>query len=79
MTKENIQHQDKLGRDINVGDVVAVADHNNLMIATVTKLNPKMVKVARIPSRSNWEQNKYPSDMVVVPGADVTMYLLKSS
>lgn len=78
MTTE-IQHKDKLGRDIAVGDVVAVADHNSLMIAQVTKLNPKMVKVSRIPSRSKWEQNKYPTDMIVVPGADVTMYLLTAS
>lgn len=75
MTTE-IQHKDKLGRDIAVGDVVAVADHNSLMIAQVTKLNPKMVKVCKVPSKTGHEQNKYPSDMVVVPGADVTMYLL---
>jgi len=74
-----IQHFDLLGREINVGDVVAVSTHNSLMIASVTKLNPKMVKVMRIPNKRSSELNKYPSDMVVVPGADVTMYLLKNS
>lgn len=74
-------HLDRLDRRINVGDCVAVAHQNSLMIASVIKLNAKMVKIRKLRvTASKWntgEYNKYPSDMVVVSGPEVTMYLLK--
>ena len=79
--KPPITHQDKLGREIEVGSCVAVAHHNTLAVATVVKLTPKMVriKIANIATNS-WYQghhNKYGDQMVVIEGPSVTMYLLK--
>jgi len=73
-------HNDKLGRQINVDDVVVAPYHNSLMIAKVIKLTPKMVKVKKLVSKQSWhcgEYNKYPEDLAIVDGPEVTAYLLK--
>jgi len=75
MSKE-IEHKDRVGRDLKIGDCVAYPAYNSLGIGTVTKFNPKMLKVKSVGSRS--ESNKYPSDVVLLEGSDVTMYLLKN-
>lgn len=73
---EETEHKDILGRVISVGDVVAMADHNNLSIAIVDKLNPKMIKVKRV--NSTWKQNKYPQDLIIISGSEATAYLLRN-
>jgi hypothetical protein len=73
-------HIDKLGRQINLGDCVVVPYHNSLMVAKVIKLTPKMVRVKKLSNKQTWhcgEYNKYPEDLAIVDGADVTAYLLK--
>jgi hypothetical protein len=81
MTKVVPVHQDKLGRDICLGDCVAVAHHNGMEVAKVVKINPKMVKVEILNVvKRTWysgEHNKYGNQMVVIDSQDVTMYLLK--
>lgn len=76
--KDTPEHRDALNRVIEVGDVVAVAHHNRLMISTVTKLNNKMIKIKEI-KEVKWrtsEYNVYSSQSVKVEGPEVTMYLL---
>jgi hypothetical protein len=74
-------HMDKLGRAINLGDVVVAPQSNSLIIAKVIKINPKMIKIKKLNSPNtgyyNGEYNKYPTDLVIVNGPDVTAYLLK--
>jgi hypothetical protein len=75
-----IKHSDILGQPLDVGDAVVFPSSNSMYVGTITKLNPKMVKVKRVSSSSRgWEQNKYPTDLAKVSGAEVTMYLLKQS
>lgn len=69
-------HLDKLGHTLKVGDCIATAHFNKLIIATVVKLNAKMVKICELGSKWNREHNKYPDDLVVLDGPEVTMYLL---
>jgi hypothetical protein len=72
-------HQDILGQPLNVGDCVVYPSMNTMYVGTITKLNPKMVKVKRVGAKYyTREQNKYPSDLAKVSGAEVTMYLLKN-
>ena len=79
MAKEVPEHRDKLGRLLKIGDCVAYPGHNTLMIGIVKKLNPKMVGVSRL-GKNNWgPSNKYPSDIVLLDGPEVTMYLIKNS
>ena len=81
MAKE-ITHKDCLGRNLNVGDCVAVAHRNGLMIATIKKFNPKMIKVMPVGVKvSPWDTgyNKYPAECALLEGPDVTMYLLKKN
>ena len=73
---ERTEHKDILGRVISVGDVVAMASHNNLTIAIVDKLNPKMIKVKQV--NSTWSQNKYPQDLIIIPGPEAMVYLLRN-
>ena len=77
--KAPIEHKDKLGRIIKVGDAVCYPYHNSLEFGTIKKLNNKMVKVWEVGAHSKWYTgaNKYPSDVVIVEGPEVTMYLLK--
>lgn len=78
--KEIPVHKDRIGRPLAVGDYVAYPTHNSLEIGSITKLNPKMIKVKRLKKASQWapgEQNKYPFDTVKLDGVDLTVYLLK--
>ena len=78
MSKEKVipEHKDILGHPLEVGKCVAFAAGNSLHVATVVKLNPKMVKVKHVGNKYNAEYNKYPKDLVVLEGTDVTFYLL---
>lgn len=81
-TKEIVEHRDKLGRVIQLEDFVCYPDHNSLEIGKVVKINPKMIKVSRIPDKNRkWGgvKNKYPADAVLVDGKDATFYILKNS
>jgi hypothetical protein len=70
------EHKDILGRTIELNDVVAFPSHNSLMIATVDKINPKMIKVNVVGRK--WTMNKYPQDLVKINGPEATMYLMKN-
>jgi hypothetical protein len=74
MSEETL-HKDILGNPIKIDDVVVYPSHNNLRIATVKKINPKMINVVavgrRVPDR------KYPTDLLVVDDPKITMYMLK--
>lgn len=71
------EHQDILGQPLGVGDCVVFPSSNSMYVGMITKLNPKMVKVKRVGTKYSWEQNKYPTDLAKVSGAEVTLYLLK--
>lgn len=77
MAKEIIEHKDKLGRVLKVEDVVAFPVSNSLEIGKIVKINPKMLKVQKVPvGRWASEWNKYSTEVVLIEGADLTMYLL---
>jgi hypothetical protein len=79
MSKQEPIHKDKLGRIIKVGDAVCYPLNNGLEVGTVKKLNTKMVRVWKVGQRNKWYNgnNKYPNDIVIVDGPEVTMYILK--
>lgn len=79
MSKEIPEHRDKLGRLLKVGDCVAYPSHNSLSIGVIKKLNPKMVGVGKLSKKSYGSSNKYPNDLVLLDGPEVTMYLIKNS
>ena len=79
MAKELPEHRDKLGRLLKVGDCVAYPSHNSLEIGSIKKLNPKMVGVTKVGGKYRSASNKYPSDLVLLDGPEVTMYLIKNS
>jgi len=81
MAKEIPQHKDLLDQTLNEGDCVAYPSANTLVIGTITKVNPKMLKVTAIGSKGYWARgiNKYPTDLVKLAGEEVTMYLLKNA
>ena len=77
--KSSVEHKDKLGRVLKVGDAVCYPLHNSLEFGTIKKLNNKMVKVWEVGAQhSTWYTgaNKYPTDVVIVDGPAVTLYLL---
>ncbi len=79
MSKEIIEHRDKLGRLIKIGDCVAYPGSNSLIIGTVKKINPKMIGVTAVGKNRWGPNNKYPNDCVLLDGPEVTIYLLKNS
>lgn len=74
MAKEIPQHKDKLGRSLKEGDCVAYPSSNTLYIGIIEKFNPKMIGIKSLGRRS--KVNKYPFDIVLLDGPEVTMYLL---
>lgn len=81
MAKEIINHSDKLGRVLTVGDYVVYPNGNTMSIGTVKKFSPKMIRVSEVPT-GKWrgmETNKYPWDTVKVDGPEVTMFLIKNT
>lgn len=72
---EAIVHKDILGNAIKVDDTVVYPSHNSLKIATVKKINPKMINVVAV-GRS-YPDRKYPTDLLVVDDPKITMYMLK--
>jgi hypothetical protein len=79
MAKELPVHLDRIGRQVNVGDIVAVADFNGLMLAKVIKLNKKMIKVQRFPKPySNGQcRNKYAHDAIKLDPDDIAIHVLQ--
>lgn len=81
MAKVEIVHKDKLGRVLKVGDCVAYPESNNLKIGTIKKVSPKMIIVSELGIKPTWYgkngYRKYPSDLVLLEGPEVTMYLLR--
>ena len=81
MAKTEIEHKDKLGRVLKVGDCVAYPERNTLVIGTIKKVTPKMTMVSELGIKKySWQDNgyrKYPNDLVLLEGPLVTMYLLK--
>jgi hypothetical protein len=73
----DIVHKDILGNCIRVGDTVVYPSHNSLKIASVVKLNPKMVNVVAIGRK--YTDRKYPTDLLVVDDPKITLYVLKNS
>lgn len=69
-----IVHKDILGNIIKIDDTVVYPSHNSLRIATVKKINPKMINVVAVGGRS--PDRKYPSDLLVVDDPKITMYML---
>lgn len=76
-----IEHRDKLGQLLRVGDAVCFPDQNSLNFGIIKKLNVKMVTVWET-SVNHWSwykgNRKYPYDLVKVEGPNVTIYLLKN-
>jgi hypothetical protein len=75
--KETPLHFDVLGNPLEIGTTVAVS-HHGMQICTVTKVNPKMLRVH--PVRPKYRGDgylKYPNDMVAVDPHLVTLYVLK--
>jgi hypothetical protein len=80
MSKEEIEHKDKLGRTLKLGDCVAYPDFNTLEVGIIKKINPKMLRIVKATTKYRHNgTNKYPEDVVLLEGSDVTMYILKNS
>jgi hypothetical protein len=75
MPEEIPEHKDILGNVIKVGDTVVYPQRNALCVASVAKLNPKMVNVVAVGY--SYPDRKYPSDILVVDDPKITMYMLK--
>lgn len=71
----NEKHKDLLDREFKEGQYVAVSD-NGLYIAQVKRFTPKMVEVEVVGKKYRSTRLKYASDMVILDGPDVFMWVL---
>lgn len=79
MTREVPNHVDKLGQEIAVDDFVAFPASNTLLMGRVIKVNPKMIKITKIPSgRWGSTYNKYPNDIIKVDNSLASLYCLRT-
>ena len=76
-----IEHRDKFGKKLIVGDYVVFSRKSHLELGKVIKLNKKMVKVRELPVVGKYanEYNKYGSDTTFVDIKDATFYLIKNT
>lgn len=84
MVKEQPVHLDRLSRRVDVGDIIAVAYSsvaysNGLMLAKVTKLTKKMIKIQRFPKpfHNGETRNKYAHDAIKLDPDDIAIYILQ--
>lgn len=92
-TKQAIyNHVDAIGRQLKVGDPVAVPDGlTSLMIGRITSMGEKQIRVVKY-GKPAIEENRYtgktkkavgklryPSEAVLIDGPDILVYLLKFS
>lgn len=70
-------HNDKLGRPLNVGDIVVVPySATSTLVCRITKITAVMLTVA--PIGKKWTKLKYPNEVVFIGEIPETMlYLLK--
>lgn len=71
-----IEHHDKIGRRLAVGDYVAYPESNMLKIGKIDKLNPKMI---RVTTGKEWRSTvlKYPEHTIKMDSPEFIVYLLK--
>lgn len=86
-----IQHFDKLGQELLVGDFVAFPQANGLMVGKIAKLSDKMLIINAVGAKQVRKRvrrfvevkeifRKYPADAVKInPDAALTMYLIRNS
>ena len=79
--KEVPQHRDKFNRLLEIGTHVVYPDRNQLLVGVVDKLTPKMCTVKELRLNGRWSSSlrKYPQDLAIVEGKDVTMYIIRNS
>lgn len=74
------EHKDRLGRLLEVGDVVAVCTpRQGMRICSIAKLNPIMIGVKELLGVSQYGKhswNIYPREMIKIDGSDATVYIL---
>lgn len=73
--------KDRLGRELVIGDAVAVAHHNQLMVAKIEIMNPKMLRVRSLEPGKFYSYRdrgylKRPDECIKIDGPDITMYIL---
>lgn len=72
---------DYLGQEISIGDYVVYTVGNFMRVGQVTKFNPKMLTIGRVP-KDKWKtrnDNQYPRACVKVPAETVTMAVLMNA
>ena len=81
MAKEKVipEHKDKLGRVLTEGACVAFPDSNTLRVGIIQRFMPKMVEVKTIGDQYTFRTNKYPLDLALLDGPDVTFFVLANT
>jgi hypothetical protein len=73
--------KDIIGRELAIGDIVACerAEYRGLILATIIKFTPKMVRVEYKLGKETESMLRGPDDLVKMEGPDLTLHLLKKS
>ena len=79
MAHEIPEHRDKLGRVLAEGACVAYPDGNTLRIGIIQRFMPKMIEVKSIGENYVWKSKKYPQDVALLDGPDVTFFVLANT
>ena len=72
---------DRIGIELAIDDVVAVAKNDMLVIGKVTKFNPKRLKILPLSSSEHWRITKefsaYPVTVIRLDPQAALLFLLK--
>ncbi len=75
--KAPVEHKDRFGQVISVGNKVVLAKSNSLRVCSIDRITTKMVHA--VPVNGGYPGSGflvYPNDVVLVEGPDVLHYML---
>jgi hypothetical protein len=52
---------------------------NSMVIGKIRKINPKMIGITRFGPDWPKQSNKYPAEIILLDGPEVSLYLLQTS
>jgi hypothetical protein len=71
------EHKDILGHELALGNYVAIARHNAMVVCSIRKMTPKQMRVLSIHDKRGDGWLVYPHDTVLLSGEDALAYVLK--
>ena len=79
MTKTSYEHKDILGQELDIGNYVAIAHHNTMLICKIINISVKMIRVVPLKYKKSSGLLVYSKCSVKLSGPDSLAYILQNA